>query len=202
MLLDPGRHAAPAAARAAGRGTGWRTWPAGSSESAPGRLPARFGSAHLNGRRSASGAFICQLARASDALRTRSSSASALPPRITCSIASSVCRKRSDWRRISPGSRAGCRATAGSPAAMRRSRLKARAASDREVAPGELVGHRVEAGEREQVRRVAHRRERASWFSGVMRSTCEPIADQTSVAFCTSSGAVCDSGVRMTWRPL
>ena len=41
----------------------------------------------------------------------------------------------------------------------------------------------------------------ASWFSGVMRSTCAPIAAQTSVAFCTSSGEVFGSGVRMTCRP-
>ena len=42
----------------------------------------------------------------------------------------------------------------------------------------------------------------ASWFSGVMRSTCDPMADQTSVAFCTSSGSVWGRGVMMTWRPL
>jgi hypothetical protein len=38
----------------------------------------------------------------------------------------------------------------------------------------------------------------ASWFSGVMRSTCAPMADHTSVAFCTSSGEVCGSGVMIT----
>jgi len=34
-----------------------------------------------------------------------------------------------------------------------------------------------------------------------MRSTCEPIAAQVSVAFWTSSGAVFGSGVRITCRP-
>ena len=75
-------------------------------------------------------------ARAVDAARINSSSASALPSRMTCSRASSACRKR--WLCLSTSSRLASRMsrhTAGSLAAMRVKSRKPGPASDRKSRP-------------------------------------------------------------------
>ena len=78
---------------------------------------------------------------------------------------------------------------------------KARPAERQEVAPCRLARDGIEEREGKEVRQVAHRGEGGVVVLRVMRSTCAPIAAQTSVARWTSSGEVFCSGVRITCRP-
>ena len=94
------------------------------------------------------------------------------------------------------------RQTAGSLAAMRVKSRKPGPASERKSRPAGWLATELKYEKASRCGRWLTAAKAASWFSGVMRSTCAPMAAQQSVAFCTSSGVVCGSGVRITWRPL
>ena len=93
------------------------------------------------------------------------------------------------------------RQTVGSPAAMRVKSRKPGPASDRNSRPAGCEITALKYAKASRCGRWLTAAKAASWFSGVMRSTWQPIAAQTSVAFCTMTGSVCASGVRMTCLP-